>query len=450
MFLGGVDPGLVLLSKPWASSFDRGVAAAAISVVASVGRADLVAGPSLSSGRGSCSRGLLFPPPFLTLRMLLLDGRPAVKLTEAALWLLDSSPFGVGLSLLGVMPRPSSIIERVLRMMGMLETARRVPRCSTLWAAWAPAPGLASALEDVEGQRARLRMLRQWRRRRPRPPCGNDPVLWNATQTNRRATVGARIEDRLIFLVWIGLIALVTSWFAVPAFRELAARGYGAAPEAFTMPAWNPLVRVLGDNLIMPAGGPAAGQARLEFNIALRQFSAFWALGLRPRTLLGRLRGREGGAGAAAPGSALIATPALRVGDPPGQDARARPESPSRHLYTDRALWTVGLDGRAPCTPGLPGQRSRGWRRLPGSVRALGVSRSLREGGMKRAGHPLALVVRLRGRGRGDHVGGGVISECSRLVVAALVRGCFLRGSTRGAFVQALRALRPSRRWWDS
>ena len=43
------------------------------------------------------------------------------------------------------------------------------------------------------------------------------------------------------------------------------------------MPAWNPLVRVIGDKLIMPAHGPAAGQARLEFNIASRLCSAFWA-----------------------------------------------------------------------------------------------------------------------------------------------------------------------------
>ena len=92
----------------------------------------------------------------------------------------------------------------------------------TLWATWRRARP-RRALEDVEGQSARLRMLRQWRRRRPHPPCGDDPVLWNAIQTNRRATVGAWVEDRLIFLVWIGLIALVTSWFAVPAFRELAA-----------------------------------------------------------------------------------------------------------------------------------------------------------------------------------------------------------------------------------
>ena len=45
------------------------------------------------------------------------------------------------------------------------------------------------------------------------------------------------------------------------------------------MPAWNPLVRVLGDKLIMPAAGPAAGQARLEFNIALRLCSAVWVGG---------------------------------------------------------------------------------------------------------------------------------------------------------------------------
>ena len=57
--------------------------------------------------------------------MLLWTGGPR-WLTQAALWLLDTSPFGVGLSLLGVMPRPSSIIESVLRMMARLglKTAR--------------------------------------------------------------------------------------------------------------------------------------------------------------------------------------------------------------------------------------------------------------------------------------------------------------------------------------
>ena len=261
----------------------------------------------------------------------------------------------------------------------------------TLWAAWRLRPA-SRALEDVEGQSARLRMLRQSRRRRPRPPCGDDPVLWNAIQTNRRATVGAWIEVRLVGLVWIGLIALVTSWFAVPAFRELAARGYGAAPEAFTMPAWNPLVRVIGDKLIMPADGPAAGQARLEFNIALRQFSAFWAwayvVELYGAAVEGVKRERERGTWLG-----LIATPLSGW-----EILRAKMLGPvlSRlgGALTLIALWTVGLMAGAVHPLGflaaVTGLAAVAW-----FCSALGVSRSLREGGMKRAGHPLALVVRL-------------------------------------------------------
>jgi hypothetical protein len=235
-------------------------------------------------------------------------------------------------------------------------------------------------------------MLRQSRRRPPRPPCGHDPVLWNAIQTNRRATVGAWIEVRLVGLVWIGLIALVTSWFAVPAFRELAARGYGAAPEAFTMPAWNPLVRVIGDKLIMPAEGPAAGQARLEFNIALRQFSAFWAwayvLELYGAAALGVKRDRERGTWLG-----LIATPLSGW-----EILRAKMLGPvlSRlgGALTLIALWTVGLMAGAVHPLGFLAAVT-GLAALAWFCSALGVSRSLREGGMKRAGHPLALVVRL-------------------------------------------------------
>jgi len=330
---------------------------------------------------------LALPSAFLALRMLLWTGGPR-WLTEAALWLFDTSPFGVGLSLLGDMPRPSSIIESVLRMMA-LETAGAA--VLTLWAAWRLRPA-SRALEDVEGQSARLRMLRQSRRRRPRPPCGDDPVLWNAIQTNRRATVGAWIEVRLVGLVWIGLIALVTSWFAVPAFRELAARGYGAAPEAFTMPAWNPLVRVIGDKLIMPADGPAAGQARLEFNIALRQFSAFWAwayvVELYGVAVEGVKRERERGTWLG-----LIATPLSGW-----EILRAMMLGPVlsrlRGALTLIALWTVGLMAGAVHPLGFLAAVT-GLAALAWFCSALGVSRSLREGGMKRAGRPLALVVRL-------------------------------------------------------
>ena len=265
----------------------------------------------------------------------------------------------------------------------------------TLWAAWLPVRPASRALEDVEGQSARLRLLRQSRRRRPRPPCGDDPVLWNAIQTNRRATVGAWTEDRLIWLVWIGLIALVTSWPSrVPAFRELARAATGAAAlEAFTMPAWNPCVAV-GDKLIMPADGPAAGQARLEFNIALRQVSAFWAWAYVLVLYGAAVEGVEAGAGAGRHLARSDRDPALRLGDP----FRAKMLGPVLSRFggalTLIALWTVGLMAGAVHPLGFLAAVT-GLAALAWFGSALGVSTSLREGGMKRAGHPLALVVRL-------------------------------------------------------
>jgi hypothetical protein len=157
------------------------------------------------------------------------------------------------------------------------------------------------------------------------------------------------------------------------------------------MPAWNPLLRVLADKLIMPAGGLAAGQARLEFNIALRQFSAFWAWGyvleLYGAAVEGVKRERERGTWLG-----LIATPLSGW-----EILRAKMLGPVlsrlRGTFILIALWTVGLMAGAVHPLGflaaVTGLAAVAW-----FCSALGVSRSLREGGMKRAGHPLALVVR--------------------------------------------------------
>jgi hypothetical protein len=328
---------------------------------------------------------VVLPAAFLGLRKLLWQGCPP-WLTQAALWLLDSSPLGVGMNLLG-MPGPGGIVERLLRMMA-LETAGAA--LLTLWAASRLRPA-SRVLEDVEGQRARLRILRQSRRRRPRSPCGDDPVLWNAIHTGRRATVAAWIEGRLIGLVWIGLIALVTSWFAVPAFRELAARGYGAAPEAFTMPAGvNPLSRVLCDKLIMPAGGPADGQARMEFNIVLRLFSGFFGL-LYPFAIVYGVAEGVKGERVRDTWLGLLATPLSGW-----EILRAKMLGPvlkgGGSTLTLIGLWTVGLMAGAVHPVGLlaafTGLAVSAW-----FYSAVGVSTSIREGAMERAAHPLAFMV---------------------------------------------------------
>jgi hypothetical protein len=157
------------------------------------------------------------------------------------------------------------------------------------------------------------------------------------------------------------------------------------------MPAWNPLVRVLFDKLIMPADSLAAGQARLEFNIALRQCSAIWAsgyvLGLYGAAVEGVKRERERGTWLG-----LIATP-LSGWEILWAKMLGPVLSGLRGALTLIALWTVGLMAGAVHPLGFLAAVT-GLAALAWFWSALGVSTSLREDGMKRAGHPLALVVR--------------------------------------------------------
>jgi hypothetical protein len=154
----------------------------------------------------------------------------------------------------------------------------------------------------------------------------------------------------------------------------------------------NPLSRVLCDKLIMPAGGPAAGQARLEFNIALRQFSAFFAMVYFFAIVVGAVEGVKGERKRDT-WLSLIATPltgweilrSKMLG--PVLRGRGGP-------LTLIGLWTVGLMAGAVHPLGflaaVTGLAVSAW-----FCSALGVSELLGAGGMERTGHPLALLVRL-------------------------------------------------------
>jgi ABC-type Na+ efflux pump permease subunit len=192
-------------------------------------------------------------------------------------WLVDSSPAGVGVGafLPTLVPRPFGLIEALARM-----TAFQV--CGSLllilWAIWQLRPA-SRALHDRDFPIVTRWMWHAIRRRpRPRRPCGGDPLLWNELHSQGASSLAGQVVAGVGQLVGIGVLALGTSWFALPAFAELAERGYGAAPEAFTMPEVNPFARVLIGKLLIPAGSAAPGQARLEFNVALRQFSALFAM----------------------------------------------------------------------------------------------------------------------------------------------------------------------------
>ncbi len=105
------------------------------------------------------------------------------------------------------------------------------------------------------------------------------PVLWNEIYSNRGCRPAARVAGWLILATWIGLLGAATSWFAVPAFQEVAGRGYGAAPGGLAASDESPFARVLVNPFVIAAaGGTVPGQARLQFNTVLRQFSTMFSL----------------------------------------------------------------------------------------------------------------------------------------------------------------------------
>ncbi|OJW16748.1 MAG: hypothetical protein BGO49_15905 [Planctomycetales bacterium 71-10] len=273
VYLGGADPWL-----PWLACIGLATTAvevAALSVAASVGSRTAVRA-------GVAAAGLFYalfvgPATLLMLRAAFLPPLPTWAMTPL-LWALDGGPFGLAENLVGVMPRPWGLVEGVFRM-AAIQVA--VAAGFTAWAIARLRPA-SRALYDVEGRSGALRALREANRRPPtRRPCGTDPVFWNERYAYRARNRAARLASGLTRLAWMALLAVGVGWYAGPAFVELAERGYGPSAEADRMPPLNPLTRVLAERLVSGSSAdPAPGQARLEFNLALRQFTSFLALGL--------------------------------------------------------------------------------------------------------------------------------------------------------------------------
>jgi ABC-type Na+ efflux pump permease subunit len=261
VFLGGIDPRLVLLAVAGLSS--TAVALAALAAVVSAGA---------RTARRAMSVTAALSMTWMCLPMLLVMLLPRVWpaavpwVAPVAVRVLDSSPVGVEMNFLGAIPRGPMVVA-VPKMIALQAAAAVV---LVLWAIARLRPA-SRAVYDVEGRAAILRSLRaRWR---PRPPCGDDPVLWHEIHSRRPMSDALIFVDRLLNVLWIGLIAYATSWFAVPAFEELSRIGCGPTPGTLAVPELNPIARVIAAKM---SGFPAAvslapGQARLEFNIVLRQ-----------------------------------------------------------------------------------------------------------------------------------------------------------------------------------
>ncbi len=261
VFLGGVDPRLVLLA-----------CAGLVTTLCFVGAISVASSVVAPTAQRSLGLAMVLAmtwwilPVFLVLLLPRLWPACASWVVPSAFWLLDSTPLAVVFNLVGLVRR-SSFVDSVLWMIG-LQTAGAGGLIA--WAIWRLRPA-SRALYDGEGRAALARLLR--RRRRARPACGDDPVLWHEIHSTHGANAADVLAGRVLGTLGIGFLVYLTTWFAGPAFAELAERGYGA-PRELPMPELHPLARMMVVKLGKVSLGQAPGHARLEFNIVLRQASA--------------------------------------------------------------------------------------------------------------------------------------------------------------------------------
>jgi len=262
VYWGGIDVRWVLLAALGVAS--TALVLAALSIAVSV---------STRTARRAIAITMLlialwfFVPFFLV--GVFARGWPSAVLwaRPALLWVLDSNPLVVVLNLAGLVARVPLPVA-VLRMVALqLAAAAGL----TLWAIGRLRPA-SRALYDVEGRTGLLRALRRTRHRRP--PCGDDPILWHEMHPLPRATRLELLLGHVIHAVWAAGFVVTTLLFAVPAFSELIERGYGPSPEAMKPPELHPAGHLLVKTMTAYGAAAAPGQARLEFNIVLRQGSA--------------------------------------------------------------------------------------------------------------------------------------------------------------------------------
>jgi hypothetical protein len=265
----GVDASLVLLAQAGVGA--TGFALAALGVAVSAGA---------RSNRGALMGTLVPAMVWIFFPFLIVLSPPRFWpaglgwVKPLARGLLDSSPMGVGANLAGLVGGAS--LSWVLVRMIACELAGGA--LLLVWTILRLRP-VSRALADA-GSRPHARRRRRawgfWRASRRRPACGDDPMLWKELHVAREQ--GLRDSPGVVLVPIQAGLSLMTLYFARAAFRELFARGYGAAADSSSLPSsaveW---AVVLGRGL-----RPAPGGARPLFNLALREatmvFSVFSAL----------------------------------------------------------------------------------------------------------------------------------------------------------------------------
>jgi hypothetical protein len=274
MVLGGVAPVWLFLAVLGMTSTALLMASfsVVVSVLAKSGSKALIA----STGLFLFWVGM--PATFVILRPLLWQGAPSWLIGSVCV-LVDASPAGFLLNLAGLMPKPGGPVEAILRMAAYQSL---VSLGLVGWAVARLRPIVREPRTATLGSKLFRLIPEALRKPKARPACGDNPVLWQEMHSTGGLSAKLRWLSQVVSLFLLLGLGTGLWWFAEPAFKELAARGFGASAEAFKMPKVDPIARLLvnkGQATSGPVSGPLPGQARLEFNIVLRQISALFLIG---------------------------------------------------------------------------------------------------------------------------------------------------------------------------
>jgi ABC-type transport system involved in multi-copper enzyme maturation permease subunit len=248
-------------------------------------------------------------------------------------WLMASSPFGLAMKIGGGATPSGGLLDAAAWMSGLQAAGGALLVIVSI-------AGLRSAYRlHVSGDRQGLvaRLTRPGWRLRPRPPVGDDPILWREMTTSREGPL-MKLVGLAVMLGIYGALGYVTYFFGRPALIEVWRHGYGSGIADAERPEWNIIVRffVSGTDV-----NPPVDIARTEFNIFLR-FVTTSIVYLVTMAAAGSAAAGIVGERARATWDSLIATP-LSARDILRSELLVALWRMRSILATLLALWTIGL-----------------------------------------------------------------------------------------------------------
>jgi len=258
--LGGIDLKLILLA--YAGLFTTGFFMIALAIWVS---------SSASDSRRAASMSVLWMiawlsgPVFVSLIFTRVGLRlPGFLLTVNA-WVLTSSPLGLMFKIAAGVTPSSGLTDAVAWMSGLQVAG------GALLVIWAIARLRSAYRLSVSGDSQSLaaRLTRPGWRWRPKPPVGDDPILWREMHVSRAGFL-ANAAGLLISLGVYSGLGYLTFFFARPALTEVWQHGYRSGITAAERPEWNIMIRFFmsGYGVREPAD-----VARTEFNLFLRNIT---------------------------------------------------------------------------------------------------------------------------------------------------------------------------------